>query len=271
MEISEAFTSLDDWTAWSEDFLHLKNPAYIEGLVQSICATGFIDPCYGFIPGHEVVVETRNFRESLKARGCTSRYRALLKLALDHVLGLGWCSTIYLAEHLSAFAETLSARFPYVLTSEYIENPIIRMRSSDTRHEDPMCLSLPDRSFDLYLSADAMVYAPDMDRLLREAHRILRRGGIFLATFPFRYGEPDTEILAQIVNGETVHRRQPVFHHDPVSGTRTRLLYLVPGWDIVEAARAAGFASAEIVVQGSRTHAIVGSEIAAIFVLRAKA
>ncbi|HLY57278.1 MAG TPA: methyltransferase domain-containing protein [Stellaceae bacterium] len=269
LEIHEAFSSLPEWNAWAETVPEIRTPDYLEDVARNICATGFVDPCAGLVPADEVDGGSRNYREGLVARACTSRYRALLTLLRDHVLANGWCSPIYLAEHATDFGDMLASRFPFVVTSEYMPNPVVRMRMAHIRHEDPLRLTFPDRCFDAYLSSDAIVYAASMETVLREARRVLRRGGLFAATFPFRYGEPDTEVLSEIVKGELVHHGAPAFHEDPLTRTRSRLLYYVPGWDIVDAAREAGFASAEIVAQSSRTHAILGSEIAVVFALRA--
>ncbi len=189
----------------------------------------------------------------------------------EFILANGWCSTIYLAEEVSEFAEALSTRFPYVLKSEYVANPIKRWKLSHVHHQDPLRLSFPSHAFDLYIAADTMIYAPSMEGFLREARRILRRTGVLLATFPFRYGEPTSEVLAEIVDDKIVHHLEPQYHDDPVDPERRRLLYFTPGWDILDAARSAGFATAEIVAHSSRINAILGAEIAVVFVLKATA
>jgi SAM-dependent methyltransferase len=271
LEIRESFTSLEDWQAWADALPQLRSAEYIEEIVRSVSVTGFIDPCFGVIPAQDVTPSTENFREGLQAKGCTSRYRAISALVMEAVLANGWCSTIYLAEHATDFAEVMGGRFPHVVKGENIPNPVIRMRMPHIRHEDPLALSFPDHSFDIYISPDVMMYAPSMDGFLREARRVLRRTGQLLATFPFRYGEPDTELRAEVIKGEIIHHLPPLFHRDALSGSRSRLVFFIPGWDILDAAHAAGFQSAEIVVLSSRTHAIVGSEIAGVFVLKATA
>jgi SAM-dependent methyltransferase len=249
----------------------VRDRVYIDELAHSISATGFVDPLFGVVGADEIVAKTGNYREGFRARGSTSRYRALLRLVMDHVLANGWCSSIYLAEHATDFAEAFSTRFSYVVRSEYMPNPVVRLKMPHIRHEDPVALTLPDHSLDVYISADSMNYAPDMKTFLQEARRVLRRTGVLLATCPFRYGEPHSEIRAQILDGEVVHRAPPSFDLDPLSRARSRLVFFIPGWDILEVARSVGFRAAEIVAQTSRTHAILGAEIATIFVLKATA
>jgi len=270
LELRESFSSLAQWSAWSSALSVLNDAKYIGEAAGSIGASGFIDPLFGVVLPDEIVINGSNYRESITARGMNCRYRALLSLLLDHILSNGWSSAVYLGEDMTPFADLLGQRFAHVIQSAFLPNPVLRMRYPQVRHEDPLALSLPDRSFDVYLAPDIMGYTPSMERFLREAQRILRRTGVLLATFPFRHGEPDTLVLSEATpEGAVVHRMQPVFDVNPLSGTRTRLAYFVPGWDILDVAREAGFRSAEIVVQSSRTHAILGEEIAAVFVLKA--
>jgi SAM-dependent methyltransferase len=271
LELQRSFTSLDDWNTWSADMPQVRDPKYIDEIARSISTTGFVDPLFGVVAADQIVAKTGNYREGFRAWGSTSRHRALLKLVLDHVLASGWCSPIYLAEHATDFAEAFSTRFSYVVRSEYMPNPVVRFKMPHVKHEDPVALTLPDRSFDMYISADSMSYAPDMKAFLQEARRVLRRTGVLLATFPFRYGEPHSEIRAQVLDGEVVHHSTPSFDLDPLSGARSRLVFFIPGWDILEVARSVGFRAVEFVAQTSRTHAILGAEIATVFVLRALA
>jgi SAM-dependent methyltransferase len=271
LEIRESFASLSEWLSWSEAVPLLRDADYIDDVARSVRSSGFIDPTTGLVPAREVVVDGRNYREGLRARGCTARQRALEVLILEYLLTNGWSATIYLAEYVSDFARKMRELVPFLYSSEYMPNPVMRARFGHVTHEDPLKLTLPDHSIDVYISPDNMVYAPSFEGLMKEARRVLRRGGQFLATFPFRYGEPTTEVVAEHAKGETVYHAPPAFHVDPLSGTRSRLVYFVPGWDVLDIARLSGFQAAEVVAMSSRTHAILGTEIATIFVLRATA
>ncbi len=272
LEIRESFSSLPQWNQWASSLPILRKQDYIDEIAGSISASGFIDPYFGVIPPDQVTISSKNYRESIQARGLTSRYRALFTLFLDHILEHGLCSPIYLGEDLTHFSDLVAQNFPYLIKSAFLANPVMRMRLSQVRHEDPLDLKLPDRSFDVYLAPDIMIYTPSMEKFLREAHRILRRTGVLLATFSFRHGERDAAILSEMTaDGAIAHRGTPLFEVNPLSGTRTRLVYFVPGWDILDVARDVGFQSAEIVVQSSRAHAILGEEIAAVFTLKAVA
>ena len=272
LEIQENFSSLEQWHEWANLLPVLRSGTYIDQMAHSIAVAGFLDPCCGAISPSEVTIDSRNYRESILAKGLSSRYRALSTLLFDHVLKSGVCVPIYLGEDLTAFSDLLSERFPYLLKSAALANSAMRMKFPNIRHEDPLSLSFPNRSFDVYLAPEIIVYSSSMENFLSEAYRILRKTGVLLATFSFRHGESDTLILSeQKSDGTIVHHANPVFQINPLSGTRSRLVYFVPAWDILSVARKVGFRSAEIVVQSSRKHAILGEEIAVIFTLRATA
>ena len=270
-EIQQSFKSYEAWQTWSDKHPEIREKSYIDDMARSIRLTGFVDPLRGFIHPNDVVSPDDNYREGLGAHGLNSRYRAMMLPLIEHTLMNGRCSTVYLSEHVSSFASVVTERFPYVMTSEYMSSPSVRRRHFQIRHEDPLQLTLPDRAFDLYLSSDRMIFAPSMLDYLKEARRILRRSGQLIATFPFRYGEPSSEIRAQVANGEIVHLQLPEHWDDTLEAGRKQLVFFIPGWDILDAAREAGFASAEIIAISSRTHAIIGAEIATVFVLKAVA
>ena len=270
-EIQLSFKSLDAWNMWSEGRKEIRDQAYIDDVARSIQLTGFLDPLAGFVHPNEIIVRDANHREGFEAHGLTSRYRAMMLPLAEHTLMNGQCCTIYLSEHVSGFADVVSRRFPYAITSEYIPSPAVRRRLFQIRHEDPLRLTLPDHAFDLYLSSDRMIYAPSMMDYLKEARRVLRRTGQLIATFPFRYGEQSSEVRARIDNDEITHSLAPQYHDDSLEAEAKKLVFFIPGWDILEAAREAGFSSAEILAISSRKHAILGTEIATVFVLRAVA
>jgi SAM-dependent methyltransferase len=270
-EINVSCQGLDEWESLAGTCAFLKDLRYIRELVNNIRLTGFVDPIHGWVGPNDFALADDNYREGFSAHGLNSRCRAILTHVVDYILAYGSCSTVYLADGVSPFADMMSNRFAYLIKSEYISDPVKRWKLSHIRHEDPVALSLPAHAFDLYVSPDTMVYAVNMDAFLREARRVLRRSGVLLATFPFRYGEQESRVQAEMVDGEIVHHGEPQYHDDPLDSERKRLAYFTPGWDILDAARSAGFQSAEIVVHSSRTNAILGAEIAAVFVLKATA
>lgn len=270
-EINRTFSSFDEWIKWSENVPYLRDRNFINQVANDIKTNGFIDLLSGLIPANEIVNESPNYREGLLARGLNSRHRALLTLIVDRYLSNGWCAPLYLAEATSGFSHQLRNYIPFIFCSEYFNNPIARLKSNNLPYENPLDLSFPKNSFDIYVSSDQIVYTPSVSGYLKEARRILRPNGQFLATFPFRYGDMSHKVLAENNDGATEIYSQPEYHIDPITGDYDRLLYLIPGWDIIDLAHAAGFNRAEIVAIGSKINAILGEEIYTIFILRAHA
>jgi SAM-dependent methyltransferase len=270
-EVQLSFQSLESWNMWAEAHKEIRDTVYINEMARSIHLTGFLDPLSGFVHPSEIVSADSNHREGFEAYGVNSRYRAMMLPLVEHTLMNGQCCTIYLSEHITGFANFITRRFPYAITSEYISSPAARRRMFQIRHEDPLRLTFPDHAFDLYLSSDRIIYAHSLMDYLKEARRVLRRTGQLIATFPFRYGEQSTEVRAHNKNGEITHLLPPKYHDDPLDSGTKRLIFFIPGWDILDAARDAGFSSAEIIAINSRKHAVLGTEIATVFVLRATA
>lgn len=269
LELRERLTSFEDWRAQEEVYSELKSDKYIAEVVASIEASGFLDPFNGLIAPGDYSLSSINYREEFTACGCSAKYRAVLLEMLEYVFVHGWCSTIFLAEDGTPFSEEMSRRFPYSLKATYLPDPSRRQVLSYLHHEDPMALSLPNASFDMYVSLDSIVLSPSTVDVLREARRILRRGGTMIATMPFRYGEPNSEIRAEIHAGKLIHHTDPLYFNDPLDLSGKRLVYSVPGWDILDQARAAGFRSAELIMRSSRNYAVLGCEVAAVFILKA--
>ena len=82
------------------------------------------------------------------------------------------------------FAAIASAYVPILLA----ESPFAAMRSAgevpagaeaDTKQGDALCLPFADNSFDAYTIAFGIRNVTNIPKALREAHRVLKRGGRF--------------------------------------------------------------------------------------------
>ena len=126
-----------------------------------------------------------------------------------------------------------------------------------------MALSFAPASLDLYVSNDIMEHVPSIDRVLAEARRVLKAGGYFIATFPFRYMDEDS--LTKTLTGDDgrpVHLTEPsstTIRSNPAGGS---LVFTVPGWEILRQCTAAGFAAAQFEFISSCRHGVLGGEIA---------
>jgi SAM-dependent methyltransferase len=83
--------------------------------------------------------------------------------------------------------ETLSS-LPGWVASEYVEGASLGSVRDGVRCEDLQGLSYEDGRFDLVLSSETLEHVPDLDRALRELHRVLRPGGAHVFTAPVRPG-----------------------------------------------------------------------------------
>jgi SAM-dependent methyltransferase len=187
-----------------------------------------------------------NWRERLICDYCgmNNRQRLIAKLVQQSAAGHPG-ARIYLMEQVTPIFQWVR-RLPAteVHGSEYLGD---EHHGGDTvegvRHEDVMNLSYPDGSFDLIVSNDVMEHIPDPAKALRECCRVLRPGGVFLATFPFQVDRDATVVRAKIDAGGLQHLLPPQFHGNPMSAEGS-LVFHDFGWDLLDTMRQAGFSDA---------------------------
>jgi SAM-dependent methyltransferase len=173
---------------------------------------------------------------------------------------------IYGLEQVTPFAALLAELAPSFIGSEYLPDVASQARQPRVRHEDLMALTFPNDTFDLGFSNDVLEHVPDIDRGLAEMCRVLRPGGAFVSTVPFSYGSYTGIKKASLANGEIVHHTEPEYHGNPVD-PHGSLVFEVPGWDILDRAKAAGFRESFVRVTRSRRHGYIGSEVPALFIV----
>jgi SAM-dependent methyltransferase len=268
-EILESFRGLEDWLRWRRAHPWCADPEHVAGIVERARHHGVTSPWLGRVAPAEVEVTDRNFRESFKARGLNARLRSVLdRLACMPEAGGRYTTRIYAPEALTPFALELRGRYARFLGSEYAPAPEARGALFPVPHEDLLALSFPDASFDVLLCNDVFEHVPDLPRALSELARVLRPGGTLLSTFPFAYNQQDTIVKAIREGSEVRILGEPEYHANPVD-PRGSLVYQIPGWDVLERARGAGFARAELLFDSSRQRGICATELAGIFLLRA--
>lgn len=163
-----------------------------------------------------------NWRETLRCPQCglINRWRGCLHL-FDAVCNPGEGDRIYLTETLSPLCRSLSARFPDLVSSEYMADAkpgeTVTVGGVPVRVEDVTHLTFADRSFDCVLSFDVLEHVPDYRVALVEFNRVLARGGHLILTVPFSFRQ-ETTIRAKIDEaGQVVHLMEPCYHGDPLS------------------------------------------------------
>ena len=263
-EICEPLRSLAEWRDFRAAVPQFGDAGYVERVVAAVREGGLVDPLLGYAAGAKIGITRGNYRESLTYKGFNCRRRAITLFVAQRLLETGAATRVYAPEASTAFARVLGALTDFH-GSEYRPSLGMRLRNPRVVHQDVLNLGYPDRSFDLYISCEVMEHVTDIPRKLREARRVLKPGGELLATFPFAYGREDSEARAVKEDGRIVHLAPSEYH-----GRNRHLVYTVPAWDILDVARAAGFETAEMLAVSSRRHGIVGHELAAIFVMRAR-
>jgi hypothetical protein len=189
-----------------------------------------------------------NWRERMLCPICrmNNRQRACVHVATEH-LGLKADSRIYVTEQVTASFALLRSRYANAVGSEFL-GPEVESGSTNQagiRHEDLTRLSFPDASFDAILTFDVLEHIPDHREALAECHRVLRPGGTVLFSIPFMEDSALTRTRAHFdAQGTLIHDHPPAYHGDPVNPEQGVLCFHDFGWDILDHARAAGFADA---------------------------
>lgn len=111
-------------------------------------------------------------------------------------------------------------------------------------YQDATSLDFNDASLDAVASFDVLEHIPDYRRALREFARVLRPGGLCVATFPFN-DRPQTLVRAHLrSDGSIEYLVAPDYHGDQMGG---RILCFNDfGWDVLDQFRDAGFSEARM-------------------------
>lgn len=251
-EVSVALRSLEEWKAFAaaNPFVYSADLAR-ETAWTRLQANGFIEPItHRVVPGSEINFGD-SLREGLENNHISSRVRAVLheieRFGVDH------STRIYGAEAMTAFAMMMRGRFPRYYGSEYGSTEAVRQQMFPIPHEDLTQLSFKDEAFDVVTTNEVLEHVPDLDAALREMARVLRPGGRHIGTMPFALVQEVGIVKARIVDGELVHLMEPEYHGNPFEEGGA-LVFEVPGWNVLERARAAGFSDAWIQFAWSVRH-----------------
>lgn len=242
-----------------------------EEKIQSVRAKNFTVPGFSYPANLQVDFQVDylysdgknvNWRERLicPVTGLNNRIRCSIHL-FDFELSPYPDSRIYITEAVTPLYSYLRQRFENLTGSEYFgdDHAAGELRNG-IRHEDMTRLSFESGSFDFYLSFECFEHIPFYKKAITEAHRVLKNGGLFLATFPFDRNREDNLIRATVnEGGEIVYFMEPEYHGDPVS-EKGVLCYTVFGWEIIEQFRHAGFSDMYAVLVWSDVFGYLGGE-----------
>ena len=243
----ERFQSYEEWrnsrSANSGQVEHYKKI----NIEEIISRDGLNSPVLGKIPPEQVTIHDNNYRETVYVRGLNMRQRAVLELLADMPeIWKNRKARIYAPEAMTSLALYLRGRFPKFIGSEYADNDIDRMNLFPIQSENLMDLSFPDGIFNCVLSNDVLEHVPDITRSLSEMARITTKGGVLISTFPFTW-KPDGLEKARLIGGKVKYLCEPEYHVNPIS-EKGSLVFTIPGWDILQKCRDAGYSHAEMVM-----------------------
>jgi len=253
----------------------------VQQALRLIALYGMVDPFTGLkVPASSLQLIGNNFRETLEFDGCLSRHRALLlllkSLIVEQRIPPAAQLDLYCPEAITPFAARLSQLFPRLIGSEYLPDPTDPQRQNFD-HQDLCDLTLDDGCVELVICNEVFEHLYDLPAALVEIARILRPDGYLISTFPFAYNRPDTLVKARHRPGaqpglasEAELLTEVEYHGDPVHPDRGSLVYQIPGWDILDQARRAGFSDPAIHWVAAPSYAIVGQELPGVMVLLAR-
>lgn len=269
------FRSHNEMVEWVETHHYLFGPRYRNYCISWIKEHGIINPYNGNkIAGDKIRINEKQLRESITTQGLNSRQRAVIASINDLCKYDKSFSNndfkIYSPEALSSFAIKMKKRYKNFVGTEYLPTNKLRKKHPNVLHQDLCELTFINESFDLVVTNDVFEHIPDLDKALTEIFRILSANGRLIATFPFRLKQNKTLCKAALNKDGTIqHLRPAEFHGNPIEPNEGSLVYQVPGWDILERVKNAGFADACMTFYSSMRYGILSSGANGVFILNA--
>lgn len=247
----------------------LQDDAFIKAAAKRLCSRGAIEPLTGAaIPAHKLEI-SNGLREGLVHNRLNARQRAVW-LALESIIASlpTRDPAIYAPEAITPMAMRLRAVFPRFLGSEYTTDPEQADALYPIPIQDLQALDLRDASFDIVMTNEVLEHVPSIDAALSEIYRVLKVGGVHIGTMPFMYFQNESIVRARMENGRIVHLMEPEYHGNPVDPEGGALAFEIPGWNLLERVRAAGFRHANMRFMLSTNHACLFEGIGGILLLQ---
>jgi GT2 family glycosyltransferase/glycosyltransferase involved in cell wall biosynthesis len=253
-----------------QDYLHLLEDAVLQQIArmekqllaqtttEAFAVDGFCVPCdknvaflvdmqsggqrreHGWIP---------NWRERLECPLCRMNNRQRLMATLvKQALSAKPAQHVYFMEQVTPIFNWAKTTFTLhqiygseYLGYEYVGGTIVK----GIRHEDVENLSFAQESLDLIISNDVFEHVPNPPQAFAECARVLKPGGVMLATIPFHRNNDLSVIRARLSDGKLEHILPPAFHGNPVSADGS-LVFTDFGWDLLDTIKLAGFRDVSI-------------------------
>lgn len=197
---------------------------------------------------------TPNWRERLECPLCRMNNRQRLVATLvKQALSDKPAQQVYFMEQVTPIFNWAMATFKQhqlfgseYLGHEYPGGTVVK----GIRHEDVENLSFSDEQLDLIVSNDVFEHVPNPAKAFAECARVLKQGGVMLATIPFHSTSDISVTRARINAGQLEHILSPAYHGNPVSADGS-LVFTDFGWDLIALAKEAGFSDVCVDVYAS--------------------
>ena len=170
----------------------------------------------------------------------------LIATLVKQVLSSKQGQQVYFMEQVTPIYNWASATFNQQLVtgSEYLGHQYEGGTTvQGIRHEDIENLSFLEAHLDLIVSNDVFEHVPNPAKAFAECARVLKPGGIMLATIPFHSASDYSVVRARLDNGQVEHILFPSYHGNPVSADGS-LVFTDFGWDLLNVMKESGFSDA---------------------------
>jgi SAM-dependent methyltransferase len=255
---------------------HQRWPEAVDRGLKGLALAGLHDPLSDQpVPPQQIAVLNRNCRETIAADGVLSRQRAQL-LVLRRLMEAGELPPLaelrlYLNEAVSGYVDYLRQRCPGLRCSEYLPEPDHPLRGK-VAHRDVRRLNLPPASMQCLICNEVLEHVEELPPALESMAAVLTLGGYLLATVPLAYGQ-QASVEKAVWRGDGQEPEllmEPEWHGDPVHAERGSLVYRIPGWELLDQLKAAGFRRAELHAITSSRYGVLGAELPYVFVVVAQ-
>lgn len=265
--IAKRFETFADWTEFNAQNPWIMSPEFITSVIEKARKDGLSSVAFGQVAPESIEIVGENWRETISVSGCSSRVRAVFDMILSEPEVTSF-SRILMLEAVTPFALHIRGRFPMSLGVEYLLTEKDRDAWFPIQHCDIENPPFDADRFDVVVSNDVLEHVADLDAGLAGMAKVLKPGGIMISTIPFIYTQHKTIEKAKLVDGKIEHFGEPEYHGNPIDPEGGSLVFNLPGWDIIERCRAAGFSDAAMIFVADTERAITGAEIAGVHVLR---
>lgn len=204
---------------------------------------------------------TPNWRERLECPICrmNNRQRLIATLVKQELFGKS-AQHVYFMEQITPIfnwaKKSLSKH--QIVGSEYLGYEYIGgSEVKGIHHEDVENLSFADEMLDLIISNDVFEHVSNPSKAFSECVRVLKAGGVMLATIPFHCDNDESVIRARLNSSQLENILPPEFHGNPLSADGS-LVFTDFGWDLLVTMKGAGFLDVAVDVYAAPEFGFLG-------------